>query len=204
VIYTSTVEADISFKIPNHFDTIIGISNIKIGVHVEIFAQMFYRIWDCPQCIISLYNSQKSSEIFQESNHSLIYAELSALRPIDLPTAIKGHQKWDKIADCYALDVSPAVKTYIEAEYQRRLSAKYFSEILCGLVFSTGASLEIISTESTIADRKIVSNIIKAVEENIKGSDAELIVNASDIISDDAEVLKQIPTHSFTDNMILQ
>ena len=165
---------------------------------------MFYRIRDCPQHIISLYNSQKSSEIFQEPNRSLIHAELSALRPIDLPTAIKGHQEWDKIANCYAFDVSPAVKTYIEAEYQRRLSAKYFSEILCGLVFSTGASLEIISTEGTIADRKIVSNIIKAVKENIKGSDAELIVNASDITPDDAEVLKQISTRSFTDNMILQ
>ncbi|CAG8720005.1 2253_t:CDS:1, partial [Funneliformis mosseae] len=56
----------------------------------------------------------------------------------------------------------------------------------------------------TIADRKIVSNIIKAVEENIKGSDAELIVNASDITLDDAEVFKQIFTRSFTDNMILQ
>jgi len=50
----------------------------------------------------------------------------------------------------------------------------------------------------------MVSNIIKAVEENIKGSDAELIVNAPDITPDDAEVLKQIPTRSFTDNMILQ
>ena len=50
----------------------------------------------------------------------------------------------------------------------------------------------------------MVSNIIKAVEENIKGSNAELIVNASDITPDDAEVLKQIPICSFTDNMILQ
>ncbi|GBC05454.1 hypothetical protein RclHR1_06230014 [Rhizophagus clarus] len=143
VIYTSTVEAGISFKIPNHFDTIIGISNIKTGVH-------------------------------------------------------------DKIADCYALDVSPAVKIYIEAEYQKRLSVKYFPEIFCSLVFSTGALLEIISTEGTIADRKMVSNIIKAVEENIKGSDAELIINAPDIIPDDAEVLKQISTCSFTDNILLQ
>ncbi|PKY58734.1 hypothetical protein RhiirA4_513394 [Rhizophagus irregularis] len=204
VIYTSTVEAGISFEIPNHFDAIIGISNIKTGVHVKAFAQMLYQIRDCPQRIISLYNSQKSSEIFQEPNRSLIRAELSALRPIDLPTAVKGYREWDKIADCYALNVSPAVETYIEAEYQRRLSAKYFPEILCSLVFSTGASLEIISTEDTIADRKMVSNIIKAVEENIKGSDAELIANAPDITPDDAEVLKQIPTRSFTDNMILQ
>jgi hypothetical protein len=50
----------------------------------------------------------------------------------------------------------------------------------------------------------MVSNIIKTVEENIKGSDAELIVNVPDITLDDAEVLKQIPTRSFTDNMILQ
>src|SRR6266498_2780420 len=28
VIYTSTIEAGISFEIPNHFDAIIGISNI--------------------------------------------------------------------------------------------------------------------------------------------------------------------------------
>ncbi|GES89151.1 hypothetical protein GLOIN_2v1776159 [Rhizophagus clarus] len=144
-----------------------GISNIKTGVHVEAFAQMLYQIQNYPQRIISLYNSQKSSEIFQEPNCSLIRAELSALRPIDLPTA---------------------------AEYQRRLSAKYFSEILCGLVFNTRASLEIISTEGTIADRKMVSNIIKAVEKNIKGSNAELIINTPDITPDDAEVFKQIPT----------
>ena len=60
MIYTSTVEAGISFEISNHFDAIIGISNIK----QESFAQMLYRIQDCPQRIISLYNSQKSSEIF--------------------------------------------------------------------------------------------------------------------------------------------
>ncbi|CAI2193356.1 13219_t:CDS:2, partial [Funneliformis geosporum] len=145
-----------------------GISNIKTGVYVEAFTQMLYRIQDCPQCIIFLYNSKKSFEIFQEPNHNLIRVGLFALRPIDLPTAVKGHREWDKIADCYALDASLAVETYIEAEYQRRLSAKYFPEILCSLVSSTGASLEIISAEGTIANRKIVFNIIKAIEENIK------------------------------------
>ncbi|CAI2177248.1 16725_t:CDS:2 [Funneliformis geosporum] len=107
-------ETGISFEIPNHFDAIIGISNIKIG-----------------------------------PNRNLINIGLSALRPIDLPTVI-------------------------------------------------------ISAECTIANRKIVSNIIKAVEENIKSSDAELIANAPDITSDDAEILKQISTCSFNDNMILQ
>ncbi|RIA81090.1 hypothetical protein C1645_837555 [Glomus cerebriforme] len=126
-----------------------------MGVHVKAFAQMLYQIRDCPQRIISLYNSQKTSEIFQEPNHSLIRAELSALRPIDLPTAVKGHREWIKL--------------------------------LIVMLLITGASLEIISTEGTITNRKIVSNIIKAVEENIKGSDAELIVNTPNITPDDAE-----------------
>ncbi|CAG8696145.1 15661_t:CDS:1, partial [Funneliformis mosseae] len=43
-----------------------------------------------------------------------------------------------------------------------------------------------------------------AIEENIKGSDAELIANVPDITPDDAEILKQISTRSFNDNMILQ
>ncbi|RIB20582.1 hypothetical protein C2G38_2035145 [Gigaspora rosea] len=42
VIYTSTVESGISFEIPNHFDAIIAISNIKTGVHTEAFTQMLY------------------------------------------------------------------------------------------------------------------------------------------------------------------
>ena len=60
VIYTSTVEAGISFEISNHFDAVIGISNINTGVHAEAFAQMFYRVRDCPYRIISLYNSKKN------------------------------------------------------------------------------------------------------------------------------------------------
>ncbi|CAI2183739.1 4005_t:CDS:2, partial [Funneliformis geosporum] len=82
VIYISTVEAGITFEIPNHFDAIIGISNIKTGL-----------------------------------NRNLIRVGLSVLRSIDLPIAVKGYREWDKIADCYALDASSAVETYIEAEY---------------------------------------------------------------------------------------
>ncbi|CAG8594161.1 12097_t:CDS:10 [Cetraspora pellucida] len=169
-------EAGIFFEIPNHFDAIIGISNIKI----------------------------ESSEVFQEPNRNLIHAKLSALRLIDLSTAVKEHQEWDKIADCYVLDASSAVETYIEAEYQRCLSAKYFLKILCSLVSSTKALLEIIFAKGTITDREIVSNSIKAVKKNIKSFDAELIANTPNIILDNAEVLKQIFIHSFTDNMILQ
>ncbi|RHZ80477.1 hypothetical protein Glove_135g94 [Diversispora epigaea] len=89
VVYTSTVEAGISFEISNHFDSVIEISNINTGVHAEAFAQMFYRVRDCPHHTISLYNSKKTG-IFKEPNRDLIRAELSALRPGDLPTAIKG------------------------------------------------------------------------------------------------------------------
>ncbi|CAI2179959.1 11057_t:CDS:2 [Funneliformis geosporum] len=162
-------QASISFEIPNHFDVIIRISNIKT-----------------------------------KPNRNFIRAELSALRPIYLPTAVKRYQKCDKIADYYAINASSAVETYIEAKYQRHLSAKYFSKILCSLVSSTEASLKIISAEDTIANRKIVSNIIKAVKENIKDSDVELIANIPDITLDNAEILKQIFTYSFNNNIILQ
>ncbi|CAJ0830229.1 8848_t:CDS:2 [Entrophospora sp. SA101] len=207
VIYTSTVEAGISFEIPNHFDAIIAISNINTGVHVEAFAQMLYRVRDCPSRIVSLYHSKKPSEIFKEPNRDLIRAELSALRPRDLPTVIKGRREWDKIADCYTLDSSPTVETYIEVEYQRRLSAKYFPEILCSLIASTGASLDLVSVENSNlakADRVNVSNDIKGTAKKIEVAEAELIANSTDIDPSEAELLKQIPTRSFTDNMILQ
>ncbi|CAJ0846472.1 10338_t:CDS:1, partial [Entrophospora sp. SA101] len=48
VIYTSTVEAGISFEISGYFDAVIGITNIITPVHVEAFAQMLFRIRDCP------------------------------------------------------------------------------------------------------------------------------------------------------------
>ena len=92
---------------------------------------MFYRIRDCPQHIISLYNSQKSSEIFQEPNRSLIRAELSALRPIDLPITVKGYREWNKIANCYALDVSPVSKHILRLNirdaYQQSTFLKFFA-----------------------------------------------------------------------------
>ncbi len=130
VIYTSTVEAGISFEISDYFDAIIGITNIATPVHIEAFAQMLFRIHDYPLRMVSLYHSKKF-DIFKEPCRELIRAKLSALRLGDLLTIIKGQRVWDKIADCYALNLSSAVKTYIEVEYQRRLSAKYFSEILC-------------------------------------------------------------------------
>ncbi|RIB24713.1 hypothetical protein C2G38_2167771 [Gigaspora rosea] len=136
VIYTSTVKAGISFEISDYFDAVIKITNIATPVQVKA----------------------KKFDIFKEPCRELIRAELSVLRPGDLLTIIKGQRAWDKIADCYALNLSPAVETYIEVEYQRCLSAKYFPEILCSLIASTGN-----------------------IEKKIKSADAELIANALDI-----------------------
>jgi len=47
-------------------------------------------------------------------------------------------------------------------------------------------------------------NDIKRVAKKIEVADAELIANAPDISPDGAEIIKQMPTHSFTDNMALQ
>ena len=88
-----------------------------------------------------------------------------------------------------ALDSSSAAETYIEVEYQKRLSAKYFPEILCSLIASTGVSLSA-STEDTSSaktDRANVSNDIKNGAEKIEVADAELIANTPDISPDDAE-----------------
>ncbi|CAG8804381.1 8464_t:CDS:2, partial [Gigaspora rosea] len=157
VIYTSTVKAGISFEISDYFDAVIKITNIATPVQVKAFAQILFKICNCPLRMVSLYHSKKF-DIFKEPCRELIRAELSVLRPGDLLTIIKGQRAWDKIADCYALNLSPAVETYIEVEYQRCLSAKYFPEILCSLIASTGN-----------------------IEKKIKSADAELIANALDI-----------------------
>ncbi|CAG8584733.1 5812_t:CDS:1, partial [Scutellospora calospora] len=175
--------------------------------HAEVFTQILYRTRNCLYRIVSLYNSKTHSEIFKEPNRDLICAELSALRPEDLPTAIKGYHEWNKIANCYILNSSLAVETYIEIEYQRRLSAKYFPEIFCSLIASTGALLELIAVEDTKlakASHIEIFHTIKNTEKRIKSSDAELIVNAPDINSNEAEMLKLNPECSFDDNMTLQ
>ena len=55
VAYTNTVEAGIPFEKPNHFDIVIGITNIGTPVNVEAFIQMMFRIRDCEKRILSLY-----------------------------------------------------------------------------------------------------------------------------------------------------
>ncbi|CAI2174902.1 12743_t:CDS:2 [Funneliformis geosporum] len=137
-------QAGISFEISNHFDAIIGISNIKTG--------------DCLQ-------------------HNLIRAGLSALRPIDLPIVVK--------------DVKNGIKLLIVILLMHLQQLKHIFK------------LDIRDAYQLNTFQKFSAVLFQAVEENIKGFDAELIANAPDITPDDAEIFKQIFTRSFNDNMIL-
>ncbi|CAG8696882.1 9697_t:CDS:1, partial [Scutellospora calospora] len=97
------------------------------------------------------------------------------------------------------------VETYIEVEYQRHLSAKYFPEILCSLNASTEVTLKLILVEDTEkVNRKEISHTIKNIKEKIKDADTESIANTSDITFNKAEILKQNPICSFTNNIALQ
>src|SRR5437764_3665472 len=133
VAYTSTVEAGISFEKTDHFDAVIGITNIATPVNVEAFIQMMFRIRDCKKRILSLYYQKNSNELSHSPGHENIRAELESARPTDLPTAIKGHREWDKNIVSYKLDQSPAVTSFLEVEHRKRLSERNFIEISCSL-----------------------------------------------------------------------
>ena len=67
------------------------------------------------------------------------------------------------------------------------------------------ATLELILAEDTEkVNRNEIFHTIKNIEKNIKSSDAESIANAPDISPNKAEILKQNPIRSFTDNMTLR
>ncbi|CAI2188953.1 13104_t:CDS:2, partial [Funneliformis geosporum] len=149
--YTNTVEAGISFEITGHFDIVIAIINIATPVHVEAFAQMLYRICDCPRRIVSMFYQKNSNELFRPPGRENIRAELESARPNNLPTAIKGH-----------------------LEHQKRLSARYFIEKLCSLIASTGASLQLIKMDES---RGVIGNHTMALKRfymrNIYGKDID-------------------------------
>ncbi|CAI2168139.1 7461_t:CDS:1 [Funneliformis geosporum] len=126
VAYTSTVEAGISFEKTNHFDAVIGITNITTPVNVEAFIQMMFRIRDCKKRILSFYYQKNSSDLFRPPGYENIRAELESARPNNLPTAIRGHREWDKNIVLYKLDQSPAVISYLEVEHRKR----FLQEIL--------------------------------------------------------------------------
>ncbi|RGB22106.1 hypothetical protein C1646_776638 [Rhizophagus diaphanus] len=109
IAYKNTVEIEISFEVTGYFDIVIVITNIATPVHVEVLAQMLYRICDCSH-------------------------QLESIRLNNLSTAIKGHCEWDNNAISYKIDKSPAVITFIEVEHQKCFSARYFIEKLCSLI----------------------------------------------------------------------
>ncbi|CAJ0902392.1 14640_t:CDS:2, partial [Entrophospora sp. SA101] len=207
VAYTNTVEAGISFEIPNHFDIVIGIINIGTPVNVEAFIQMMFRICDCEKRILSLYYQKISNELSRSPGHENICAELAIAQPNDLPTAIKGHSEWDIDSISYKLDQSPAVTSFIEVEHQKHLSTRNFIEISCSLIASTGASLKLIKLEETqevIDIRKTVRNEIKAEALVIKHTDFETIATARNLTLGEAESLKLNSERSVADTMALK
>src|SRR6185312_13956397 len=207
VAYTNTVEAGISFEKPNHFDIVIGITNIGTPVNVEAFIQMMFRIRDCEKRILSLYYQKNSSEFSRSPGHENIRAELAVARPNDLPTAIKGHREWDIDSISYKLDQSPAVTSFIEVEHQKRLSARNFIEISCSLIASTGASLKLIKMDESrgvIGIRKTVRNEIRTEVSVIKNTDFETIANSRNLTLEEAEFLKLDSERSVADTMALK
>ncbi|GBC09780.1 hypothetical protein RclHR1_00910030 [Rhizophagus clarus] len=135
--YTNTVEAGISFEVTGHFDIVIAITNIATLIHVEALAQMLYRIHDCSRRIVSLFYQKNSNELFCPPGRENIQAELTSARPNNLPTAIKGHRKWNNNTISYKVDEFPAIITFIEVEHQKCLFARYFIEKLCSFIAST-------------------------------------------------------------------
>src|SRR2546421_10169587 len=78
IAYTSIVEAGISFEKTDHFDAVIGITNIVTLVNVEAFVQMMFRIRDCKRHILFLYYQRNSSELFRPPGYKNICAELES------------------------------------------------------------------------------------------------------------------------------
>ncbi|CAJ0847115.1 9_t:CDS:2 [Entrophospora sp. SA101] len=207
VAYTNTVEEGISFEIPNHFDIVIGITNIGTPVNVEAFIQMMFRIRDCEKRILSLYYQKISNELYRLPGHENIRAELAIARPNELPTAIKGHCEWDKDNISYKLDQSPAVTSFIEVEHQKCLSASNFIEILCSLIASTGASLKLIKMDESrgvIGICKKVCNEIRAEVSIIKHTDFDAVATSRNLTPEEAEFLKLDSERSVADTMALK
>ncbi|RIA79459.1 hypothetical protein C1645_840623 [Glomus cerebriforme] len=117
VAYMSTVEAGIFFEKTDHFDAVIGITNIVTPVNVKAFVQMIFQIRDCKRRILSLYYQRNSSELFRPPGYKNIHAELESAWPNDLPTAIRGYRKWNKNIVSYKLDQSPAIILYLKVEH---------------------------------------------------------------------------------------
>ncbi|CAG8614087.1 8921_t:CDS:2, partial [Diversispora eburnea] len=120
----------------------------------------------------------KKPNIFKEPNCNFIHVKFSALRPEDLSTIIKEHCEWDKIIDCYIFDSSSAVEIFIEIEYQKCLSVKYFPKILCSLIASTGVILKLILTEDI--EKKTVYNLVQSI--SFRDIDDMNILSDDDVI----------------------
>ncbi|CAI2193576.1 5160_t:CDS:2, partial [Funneliformis geosporum] len=207
VAYISTIEAGISFEKTNHFDAVIGITNITTPVNIEAFIQMMFRIRNYKKQILSFYYQKNSSDLFRPPGYENIRAELESARPNNLPTAIRGYRELDKNIVSYKLDQSPAVISYLEVEHQKRFSARNFIEISCSLIASTGASLQLIKMDESrdvIRNCKIIRNEVRVEALVIKESDFDAVATSQNLSPEEAENLKFDQEHSIPDTMALK
>ncbi|CAG8591308.1 12721_t:CDS:2 [Cetraspora pellucida] len=184
IAYTNTVEAGISFKVTGHFDIVIAITNIATSVYVEAFAQMLYRIRDCPRCVIFLFYQKNSNELFCLPGRENIQAELASAQSNNLPTAIKGHYEWDNNTISYKIDESLAVTTFIEVEHQKHLFARYFIEKLCSLI--------------------AIHNKVRVEALVIKKTDFNAVATFQNLDPEEAKNFKFDQEHSIPDTMALK
>ncbi|CAI2178894.1 3095_t:CDS:2, partial [Funneliformis geosporum] len=108
VAYTSTVEAGISFEKIDHFDAVIGITNIVTPVNVEAFIQIMFQIRDC---------------------YKNIRAELKNARSNDLPTAIRGHRESSTDASFQLIKIDKSqevIENHMDNEIWNNLCNKKF------------------------------------------------------------------------------
>ncbi|CAJ0839042.1 13122_t:CDS:2 [Entrophospora sp. SA101] len=85
VAYTNT---GISFEKSNHFDIVVGITNIATSVSVKAFIQMMFRIRNREKRIISLFYQKNSNDPFLPSGHGNIRTELAVAQPTAIFDAV--------------------------------------------------------------------------------------------------------------------
>ncbi|CAI2193140.1 9784_t:CDS:2, partial [Funneliformis geosporum] len=94
----------------------------------------------------------------------------------------------------YKIDESLAIITFIEFEYQKCLSIRYFIEKLYSFIASTGTSLQIIKIDE---NQEVIGNLIKNADFNAFATSWKLSLK-------EAEILKFNQKHSIANIIALK
>ncbi|GES72985.1 hypothetical protein GLOIN_2v1790944 [Rhizophagus clarus] len=172
--------------------------------------------WDELDCV-AYTNTVEAGISFEVTGHFDI---IIAITNIATPVHVEAFaQMLYQIRDCpcriisdsnaisYKIDESPAVITFVEVEYQKRLSARYFIEKLCNLIASTDASLQLIKmdeSQGVIGNRKKVRNEVRDEALVIKKTDFDAVTTSQNLDSEEAKNLKFDQERSIPDTMALK